>query len=1726
MSGNKTWVPGFIQGDENTRQIRSYLQEAFDDENPFCFNQLKEKAKETKFNDLNQLDQNSITQQIKRKNPIDWSSAAIDWYTPRKYAHYQLVKNPLIAFRTRLSTELPSEGFEPGIIYCRVDIATRTLSYKLLNPNDPQHPFEGEISPKQAQFLSKPPIEQITLDSFFPDIFSIITRNGHAGPYLRLHYPDANNFNNMAYQIHIPSGEVQDGQILLASCDLIKTASKHPINWDDIKGRLDDQDAVILTDDNKLYFADYNNKSLGILNSNSMNRDSYDALVKRMNQIQGAGTKQTDVGTRLLIERVTAEGSAKGRTFPVDDVRNALNESKNAFDERLRPVYDEITQSSPDPLATYPRRIEDSSDQIDQEFIKMIKGFKPVLSNAEFLKYHLAYRKRMSELTGKTKFVIPNQFVFQKEMNERLYQDTRTELTEKLKRLKSKIPPETLQLIQALIKSRDPSYAAKLSAYTTQDSATRQKQPGATTEDKIHFLRTVSLFLDTTWCQGSALTEYAPQTALREYPQTTMGPYVKNKVLERQALPIDERMPEYDIYKWMFASIPQVVKKYNFNAEYARAKAALQPKFYAPQKLEQFNEIQLQGRNCFVLYENKLYYINSDRTMRKIAVNLKESDPATRDLFNHPLTMQLDQPGQKSSAYAFKERLGDGELDCYTSKLKAAYILYFQTHGWDGEQRWNLYHQRQENRLEAIESKAFKTRFDKQYNLDTEIHKPLGKEYIYSEPQMQKLLGKEFPNDPNLKLAREMMERAYQGTSIIEYLRSARRIAPKFGKFASMVDDSTMIYKLRTKAGREDSKTKYAAALEKQRSTWRAWTTDTFSSAYSQERIDAFNTTTRIAQSDLSLNQNIEQQTCGLRIWSDAKMLSDDRALAELPNSSWVIINGDNEGNIYFVDKSNPIPQVTSTKKPELHQKLGHLLDVVENPQLADHHDQWDKYGYDHAEKGFSARVFKLPSNDQALSTEENRKKLARKGQVLIFQETGVWKIGFLGVRNIYQEKTIEINGLAFNEKLDKYKQDGFILNEYDIKIINQLLADNSSSYRVPYRQKTIANISPQLSTAITQASTSLATGLDREQPSSTILGPKTTVYDPYIEKYQYNEAANRLTYIIAQREKLWDQYTATLQPLKQEIEKIPNTVFTAQKPMDNNQDPIDKVYIWFDAKNNQFMKTQYRRRASSAHIQEESAVIDRQTLRQEYKIPANIELPDLKKTNLDLAIQYYDVKILTPMEFNQLQYWSSHQKEKPPIELRPGVLYLGCQEARGNTYTCMSMNTKGEFAQTEPNIGANHIFDTTTSQAFSRQRIIQNIFSETVASQLIPSPSLVSPDFLARCVEAQQFMQDLVDAGDHSLVPITLVPMEQRLRMIEMMRACVENPESDKARHYLRSHHKLYFYDSEVAANTDQANREKNCFYLIGTDNPRLFFTDGSGHTGLMNVKPFTEKKLLAKRKGRDSSIDLSCEEVYQLITNRSSYFLDAIPLTANNEIDRDKCKPGTLYIYPCDQGLYYVVRNDGELKTGIIPDNCLPTKSDSWLGFGSSRSMDVDEILISQNDPKILKTLLAYTAQQGHTSTGKIKMDTAQELLAEIKATELNLWKALESLVCGLLMVAIAVFTLGLIPIPFLGAGSFIGGATLVFNAITVAGLALLTLTCIETCVVNSEWLQPGLSTSMSRLQQKLQSLEVEKLAFETIAQTELAMSLDPLAEEVKGDNNPIVNAASGHPPAAPPV
>lgn len=1383
----------------------------------------------------------------------------------------------------------------------------------------------------------------------------IILKNTAANGITRGHTRDGNLYlglelgnDQLTYHISTPTGDVHTDTITLKGCDLKKspltaekiTTGKVGSRYDKIKAILGDQDAVIMSDDGVFFYVDRQAKTVDKMPVSPKNQAEANVLMAAFHD-----GETTNWLIRQSIAALTiTDDLPMGRTFPIDDIRDSLTNrtpkgtcTQNIYDPRLSSVFEVIAEHEGCDLIKSERNTADITNHYDQikyklryqdaviqsedgglfyadckaktvrpiavmpgykaqsdallkaftegefvddrrtatrlerqlistltnrtfaydpqnfmgpntpddhDFFDMLDNVKserggsiqPYLSQSEILRYHLAFLAVMDAVpTDHDRHIMQNAFA--REMKTQIFKDVCDDLNAKLQEMDKTGPKETVLLVKKLMK---------------QIKSTSSISHG----QKIKELRELQDFLNSSWGNGTAITEYAEVRDLSPL-QASVHPYANKQVIKPKALPIDAtRMVNYDQYKHIFDRYPAEMANYNFKIELNRTRDALQTKFYAPVTFKQFQEIKLNRKNCFIFYENKLHHINSDGTCRSIPIKFDLVKPVKKNVNDRDVIVneKLDDQSNASLGKEFRIRGLDRDV-------KLGIIPVGKMHG----------------------DFTFQQKLpDEISDFATTLY---GREYHYSEIQMKQILGDMFPEDPNLKLAHEMMNRAVQGTTVKEYLQSVRSQAPKSGKLMSAG--------MKALKNSSDSIGKFWVASEKAASTRRSLQADITSFFYgpTEERIEALRTVRRMGQSELTLNEQTIKKNCELVSWSDSPAETIEGVLIpkNIPSlqgrgkNKYILVEKQGKApELYFVDRSADQPVITQLFEGN-QGFFSHLSGLLKNYALGKPDNYYQQL------PGCSARIMRQSQQTPYTLTKDDLQKIKELKEVLIVYDAATQTFKMYFYRNDKCEhhefkkdnSTPALWGIL-NGNISQ-SSNPIILPEH-IAAINKELTTLDSSTQILVREKRIPQITPELARFITAGITHWGF-----LKATAHVGLKPTVYDQHLDNYKLNEASNQLTSILVRRKALWEAYEEALQkPIYAELQTKCTILRDNKKPTFSLTD-LNETFVAFDKTNNRY--TKYWFDPADGTIQ--SKTFTKDELWTNLELPVSEVLPpNLEELHRTLEAERYRSVYIDPNSYDRLNYWNDHQDVPPPFPLEKGVLYYAL-DRKTDKFTCFAISPQGELAFTPANIPPTQLYE---GRSFlHNDDIVMNLLPLAMEHGLVLKPALVHPRFLDRCEEAQRYLQEIGDQSyDHGSLPASIITMEKRKSMLDMMQWCATDPTSLEAKHCLRDSHKLYFTRGAPDLNDPKFNDSDSYSFFLDIDSSEMpvlyrFVFDEKAKQYIptevtLSHSKFTtasEKKLLqlgnaAMQLKRDrnaehgDSIDLSCHDVHKYITAR----------------------------------------------------------------------------------------------------------------------------------------------------------------------------------------------------------------------------------------------------------------
>jgi len=182
----------------------------------------------------------------------------------------------------------------------------------------------------------------------------------------------------------------------------------------------------------------------------------------------------------------------------------------------------------------------------------------------------------------------------------------------------------------------------------------------------------------------------------------------------------------------------------------------------------------------------------------------------------------------------------------------------------------------------------------------------------YSESEMRQLLGDQFPDDPNLQLANDIVTNVIKGRqyALRTFLQSVRGVSPPlsvfYRPFTTPLQDLQSKRKLTLDFS--ESKLKFNQAAEKISSSKAAiW------NIQSKEYIEALKMARLIGCSELMLNRHVMRKECELAVWLKPPTAAD---LQGKGRNTYILVNKDPKA-LYFVDRSNDEPVITLVKSKD-----------------------------------------------------------------------------------------------------------------------------------------------------------------------------------------------------------------------------------------------------------------------------------------------------------------------------------------------------------------------------------------------------------------------------------------------------------------------------------------------------------------------------------------------------------------------------------------------------------------------------------------------------------------------------------------------------------------------------------------------------------------------------------------------------------------------------------------
>ncbi|MDF1757780.1 MAG: hypothetical protein P1U74_05740 [Legionellaceae bacterium] len=200
-----------------------------------------------------------------------------------------------------------------------------------------------------------------------------------------------------------------------------------------------------------------------------------------------------------------------------------------------------------------------------------------------------------------------------------------------------------------------------------------------------------------------------------------------------------------------------------------------------------------------------------------------------------------------------------------------------------------------------------------------------------STQDLHPILGKQYPNDPNLKLAHEIINKAAKGTGTIELMQAS--IERCFGRAGDSMVANFITKRSQPSQKTYDIKSQEAEALQTQRAVYQAWRADLGSSVRgvsTEQGIQALKLAKDIVDSEFTTDESIQSQKCGFvtRIGGVAPKSGDESLKSYLPGTD----------NFYFYhnDQNNHSKKLYYVQIKEGSVIVSPPLDIIVKYQRAE----------------------------------------------------------------------------------------------------------------------------------------------------------------------------------------------------------------------------------------------------------------------------------------------------------------------------------------------------------------------------------------------------------------------------------------------------------------------------------------------------------------------------------------------------------------------------------------------------------------------------------------------------------------------------------------------------------------------------------------------------------------------------------------------------------------------
>ncbi len=972
---------------EATIKVRESINGAFHEDGDICFNALKTlktlksgtKSFLQHFIDLNLITKNQVNQYLKPSQPLNSFSSPLDRFSPQWYQHYDLVEKPLITYELKLidSDEYEQIKVNPGdfdgTLYCKIGSSAGEdgLFFYASNGSkgDDNKLIYQEFFLKKTDFNlmtslapSNANITQDQLTQALPQILEKTSAHGFTRAYdetshAYLSIKMGEDEQSLNYSIRKSNGVIVEKTLPVGNCLLVKW-DETPLTPVAVKKKISDcpPHQVLIKRQDSLYW--FHEDKIKQITPSAQTQTQYLELCRKFDEYKDNTIYIAEKAPRERISAILSSSSGDPVTFEVDQVLTGLEQSKlGQYDGCLDHTIVRIQRDAESDMTPFDLNQLELESR-GAEFLQLLRGEigQEALSQLygyELFRYYMAYVNLSAQKNTVTQKL---KTAFSHEAKQKILKDTIDDLNLILKKQPPIYPKETIDL-----------------AYIMMDKIRLQ----ADKKNQIADLRRLRELLRTSWAMGTALTQDVDSEPLDAKAQT-IAPYVQRKVSIRQPLAFDENMPNYSPFRDLLERFKVEVRQYNIKADEVRARAALKTKFFVPKDDASWDRCKRSQRNCFILYEGKLYHINTDKTLSVIMpfdiqqlIWKKTVHQDQTALHRHMIVK--DVPPSKAE----REALDDDKMFLIHDHRTNSYTIGY-----------------------------------KQNNQ-------------YTQKPLNALLGKDVPFDPSLMSAREALEKAVHAQGVSKFVRSTLAQLPKSGQYFSLVhqgklnfhrgyqckivdpnrdvqleegviylsksdtgqweysiitplreivrnriltatklpekgvvrqleldntlrqsiikeiaenghaykntgvayDPHTMAHKLRTDVGYQDSMQRYRINREKQRSAYREMR-ENMQGGWSEERREGMLLATRMARGELSQNHRLRKRVCGMALYqtlTNTDLSKDEEFLQRIQakDQDMYYLQMKPDGAdlkpvaLYFVDCSGVKPIVTKVEAKE-----------------------------------------------------------------------------------------------------------------------------------------------------------------------------------------------------------------------------------------------------------------------------------------------------------------------------------------------------------------------------------------------------------------------------------------------------------------------------------------------------------------------------------------------------------------------------------------------------------------------------------------------------------------------------------------------------------------------------------------------------------------------------------------------------------------------------------------